>query len=233
MAANKAATKSASTKKAPSTVTQKKLDKAKSTARKQANKSQVRVSRSTRRAENVKKTSTDRKANRGKGEAPHSARITAVRGPVSPLASKTKFVPKYDENRDWLLIDAAGQTVGRLASEIAMLLRGKHKATFTPNNDTGDFVVVINADQVVFRNNKEETKKYYHHSGYISGLKEYTPAALKSKGQGHRILEVAVKGMVPRNPLGRNQMRKLKIYTGAEHPHKAQNPVIWKLRHSA
>jgi large subunit ribosomal protein L13 len=131
-----------------------------------------------------------------------------------------------------LLVDASNQTVGRLASQIAVLLRGKHKATFTPNNDAGDFVIVINAEKAKFTANKEEQKRYYKHTGYISGIKETSPARLRGT-HPERILEKAVKGMITRSPLGRAQMTKLKIYKGAEHPHAAQNPVAWKLRYDS
>ncbi|MBS1984171.1 MAG: 50S ribosomal protein L13 [Bdellovibrionales bacterium] len=166
------------------------------------------------------------------GHAPHSARITAQKGPIVPVASKTSFVPKYSEDRKWLLIDAAGQTVGRLASEIAMLLRGKHKPTFTPNNDAGDFVIVINAEKVVFTANKEDQKEYFKHSGWIGGMKVTTPARLRGT-HPDRILFHAVRGMVPRTPLGRDQMGKLNIYAGENHPHAGQKPAVWNLRYSA
>ena len=139
--------------------------------------------------------------------------------------------PRFDGGRRWLVVDAKEQTVGRLASEIAMLLRGKHKTTFTPNNDAGDFVVVINAELVKFTAQKETDKRYQWHTGYIGGLKQATPARLRQK-HPELIIENAVKGMIARTPLGRAQMRKLKIYTGTQHPHAAQGPVVWELRHS-
>lgn len=193
-----------------------------------AQKVQVRMTRAARRFAAKK---VDPKARKVKtmGSAPHSTRITPMAGPIQPLASQTSFVPKENSVRSWVLVDAAGLTVGRIASEIAMLLRGKHKAEYTPNNDAGDFVVVVNAEKVVFKSNKEKTKEYYNHSGYIGGLKVRTPESLRAKFP-ERILERAVRGMVPRSPLGRAQMKKLKIYAGPTHPHKAQNPTVWNPR---
>ena len=225
-------------KKPLSKVLQKKASKAKSAALKRAGKTQVRLTRSTLRAAKAAENTAAKKSTKGarsklqanKGQAPHSARISPIKGPIAPEASRTAFVEKYSTDRNWLLIDAANQTVGRLASEVAMLLRGKHKPTYTPNNDAGDFVVVINADLVKFSANKEEGKNYYKHSTYIGGLKTTNPRQLRDKDQADRIITKAVKGMVPRNPLGRAQMTKLKVYSGAKHPHSAQNPVVWQLR---
>jgi len=215
------------------TILHKKSAKAKTAALKQASKSKVRLSRAILRAEKAdkknEKGNTDKR--KVKGHAPHSSRISPVVGPVTPLASQTLFAPKENSDRNWILVDAAGHTVGRLASEIAMILRGKNKAVFTPNNDAGDFVVVINADKVKFKGNKEQGKTYNYHSGYIGGLKTFTPAEMRDRNPTN-ILRWAVHGMVPRNPLGRLQMKKLKIYTGAEHPHAAQNPVTWQPRYS-
>jgi large subunit ribosomal protein L13 len=212
---------------------EKKAKKSKVVQRKAASKTQVRL------AKPKKKTATKAASGEGSrwkekpvGHAPHSARISPVKGDILPLASRTTFEPKYSKDRKWLVVDAAGQTVGRLASEIAMLLRGKHKPSFTPNNDAGDFIVVINAEKVHFTSNKEEDKNYFQHSGWIGGMKVTTPAKLRET-HPERILRHAVKGMVPRSPLGRDQMRKLKIYAGETHPHQAQNPVVWKLRYSA
>jgi large subunit ribosomal protein L13 len=225
----KTGAKATTAQKAPAKRLQKKAAKSKASALKQASKTKVRLSRETLRAEKKSESTKGRKPTRG--QAPHSARISPVKGPVAPLASRTAFAPLENTERKWLVIDASGQTVGRLATEIAMILRGKHKATFTPNNDVGDFVVVINAEQVKFSAAaKEENKNYYKHSGYIGGMKITTPRQLREKNHAERILFHAVKGMVPRNPLGRRQMLKLKIYTGAQHPHTAQQPVMWKLR---
>lgn len=210
--------------------------KAAKVAKKTASKTQVRTSRKTARSVTAKKAEKGTSASRWKtkqiGTAPQSARITSQKGPIKPLAAKTQFAPRDNEDRIWLLVDASNQTVGRLASQIAILLRGKHKATFTPNNDAGDFVVVINAEKVRFTANKEEQKRYYKHTGYISGIKETSPARLRNTFP-ERILEKAVKGMITRSPLGRSQMKKLKIYNGSEHPHAAQNPVAWKLRYNS
>lgn len=126
-------------------------------------------------------------------------------------------------NRKWLIVDAENQIVGRLASKIALLLRGKHKPTYTPHNDGGDFVVVINADKITFTGDKENSKKYIHHTGYISGLKEQLAYDLREKNP-EKILELAVKGMLPKSALGRNMLKKMKVYAGSEHPHTAQKP---------
>jgi large subunit ribosomal protein L13 len=223
----------------PATKTQKKATKAAKTAKKVAAKTQVRNSRTTTRSEKAAATQTAKKgtsASRWKvkhpGHAPQSARVTAPKGPLKALAAKTSFAPKENDERRWLVIDVANQTVGRVASQIASLLRGKHKASFTPNNDVGDFVVVINCEKVKFTRDKDNTKTYNWHTGYIGGIKETTPARLRETFP-ERILEKAVKGMVPRTPLGRNQMRKLKIYKGTDHPHAAQSPVAWKLRYDS
>lgn len=131
--------------------------------------------------------------------------------------------------RKWYVIDAAGQRVGRLASEIANILRGKYKPEFTPHVDTGDFVVVINADKVVFSGDKLYTKIYRHHSGYPGGLKEARAIDVLQK-HPERVLYNAVKGMLPHNSLGRKQLTKLKIYAGPEHPHQAQQPIPWEFK---
>ena len=135
------------------------------------------------------------------------------------------FMAKKDEvTRRWFVVDAQGQVLGRLASRIAMVLRGKNKPQFTPHMDTGDFVVVVNADQVRLTGRKLDQKVYYRHSGYMGGLKE-TPIRNLLKKKPEEILRHAVRGMLPKNSLGRHQLKKLKIYTGAEHPHEAQQPV--------
>lgn len=125
--------------------------------------------------------------------------------------------------QDWLLVDASGRTLGRMASEIAHRLRGKHKAEYTPHVDTGDFVVVINAEKVRMTGRKPSQKQYYSHSGYPGGIK----AMSFEKLQAHdpcRVIRLAVRGMLPKNVLGRAMLRKLKIYAGPEHPHAAQSP---------
>ncbi|MCY0876086.1 MAG: 50S ribosomal protein L13 [Firmicutes bacterium] len=128
--------------------------------------------------------------------------------------------------RKWYVIDADGKRVGRLATEIATILRGKHKPEFTPHVDTGDFVIVVNAEKVVFTGNKLEDKKYYRHSGYPGGLKTTTAGDMLKK-HPIRVMELAVKGMLPHNRLGADLYRKLKVYAGPEHPHEAQQPVPW------
>ncbi len=193
-----------------------KANKAKTAARKMASKTKVRMTRAITRknaaqTKLAKKAGTSRWKVKPLGHAPHSARISSPKGEMQPIASKTEFAPKYNSDRKWLIVDVANQTVGRVASQIANLLRGKHKSSFTPNNDAGDFVIVINAEKVKFTSNKEETKQYFNHSGWIGGLKITTPARLR-KDYPERIIEKAVKGMVPRNPLGRDQMRKLKNF---------------------
>ena len=123
----------------------------------------------------------------------------------------------------WLLVDAEGQTLGRMATAIATRLRGKHKAEYTPHVDTGDFVVVINADKVTVTGNKAKDKIYYSHSGFPGALKSISFEKLLEKAP-ERVIKLAVKGMLPRNSLGRAMFKKLKVYAGAEHPHTAQQP---------
>lgn len=125
--------------------------------------------------------------------------------------------------RDWFVIDAEGQTLGRLATEIASRLRGKHKPEYTPHVDTGDYIVVINAEKVKVTGSKTTDKKYYSHSGFPGGIKEISFDKLVIRAP-ERIIETAVKGMLPKNPLGRAMYRKLKVYKGSEHPHTAQQP---------
>ncbi len=125
--------------------------------------------------------------------------------------------------REWLLVDADGKTLGRLASEIARRLRGKHKPIFTPHVDTGDYVVVVNAGKVAVTGNKLRDKMYHHHTGYIGNLKSISLEKQLQKAP-ERVIETAVRGMLPRNPLGRAMMRKLRIFAGPEHTHQAQQP---------
>jgi large subunit ribosomal protein L13 len=125
--------------------------------------------------------------------------------------------------RKWYLIDADGKTLGRLAARVAILLRGKHKPTFTPHVDTGDHVVVINAGKIALTGDKLRTKTYIHHTGHPGGLKSVTAEHLHAK-KPTELLERAIKGMLPKNPLGKQMARKLKVYAGADHPHKAQSP---------
>lgn len=138
------------------------------------------------------------------------------------------FVQKpADVEKKWLLIDAEGLVVGRLASIIANRLRGKHKPTFTPHVDDGDNVIVINADKVIFTGKKYTDKKFYWHTGFAGGIKERTMRQTLEGRFPERVLEKAVERMVPRGPLGRRQMKNLKVYAGAAHPHEAQQPVVF------
>ncbi|HEY9522983.1 MAG TPA: 50S ribosomal protein L13 [Thermopolyspora sp.] len=139
------------------------------------------------------------------------------------------FSPKpADVERQWYVIDAKDVVLGRLASQVATLLRGKHKPIFAPHIDTGDFVVVINADKVVLTGKKLEQKKAYRHSGYPGGLRAMPYSELMEK-RPDRAVEKAVKGMLPKNSLGRKMARKLKVYAGPEHPHQAQQPVPFEI----
>ncbi|MFT6834529.1 MAG: large subunit ribosomal protein L13 [Francisellaceae bacterium] len=141
---------------------------------------------------------------------------------------KTFSAKPAEVQREWLLIDANGKTLGRLATEIASRLKGKHKPEYTPHVDTGDYVVVINSDKVVVTGNKAKNKIYYHHTGYIGGIKSISFEKLQKKFP-ERIIEKAVKGMLPKNPLGRVMYKKLKVYAGEDHPHTAQQPTELKL----
>jgi len=136
---------------------------------------------------------------------------------------KTFSAKEHEVRRDWYLVDASGKTLGRLASEIARRLRGKHKPEYTPHVDTGDYIVVVNADKIRVTGRKATDKMYYHHTGYIGNMKSISFEKLQQKAPG-RVLELAVKGMLPKNPLGRAMYRKLKIYAGPEHQHAAQQP---------
>jgi large subunit ribosomal protein L13 len=136
------------------------------------------------------------------------------------------FVQKPAEvEKKWIVVDASGVVVGRLASFIANRLRGKHKATFTPHVDDGDNVIVVNAEKVVFTGSKFQDKIYYRHTGYAGGIKETNPRRILEGRFPERVIEKAVERMIPRGPLGRRQMRNLKVYAGATHPHEAQQPV--------
>lgn len=126
--------------------------------------------------------------------------------------------------RDWYVVDAAGKTLGRLATEIARRLRGKHKPVYTPHVDTGDYIVVVNASRVRVTGNKAKDKMYYKHTGYIGNLKSINFEKLREK-QPERIIELAVKGMLPKGPLGRAMLRKMRVYAGTEHGHAAQQPL--------
>ena len=136
---------------------------------------------------------------------------------------KTYTAKPETVQRDWFVVDAAGQTLGRLATEIARRLRGKHKPEYTPHVDTGDYIVVINAEQVRVTGAKTTDKMYYHHTGYPGGLKEYRLKDLRAR-KPEAIIQRAVKGMMAKNALNRHMLSRLKVYTGAEHPHQAQQP---------
>jgi large subunit ribosomal protein L13 len=141
----------------------------------------------------------------------------------SPTIRKEDFQTGGQHEPEWLLIDAKDQTLGRLASQIAMILRGKHKPTFTPHLDTGDFVIVVNAGQVKLTGNKRKNKYYYHHTGFPGGLKAVQTEKLLAK-KPTEVLRLAVKGMLPKNALNRAILGKLKLYAGTDHPHAAQKP---------
>ncbi len=143
---------------------------------------------------------------------------------------RTTYMAKTNEvERKWYVIDASGKTLGRLASEAATLIRGKHKPQFTPHIDTGDFVIIINADKVVLTGRKLSDKKYYRHSGYPGGLKVISAGEMM-KNKPERVIELAVKGMLPKGRLGRKQGMKLKVYKNSEHPHQAQQPEVWEIK---
>lgn len=136
---------------------------------------------------------------------------------------KTIFAKKTDIEKKWHLIDAEGLVLGRLATRVAMILRGKNKPIYTPHTDTGDFVIIVNADKVRLTGNKLENKAYYHHTGYPGGIKKELAKDIMKKSP-ERIIMSAVRGMIPKNTLGRQQLSKLKVYSGTDHPHQGQNP---------
>jgi len=136
---------------------------------------------------------------------------------------KTFYTPVNEIDRKWYVVDADGKVLGRLASEIARRLRGKHKPTFCNFQDNGDFIVVVNAEKINLTGKKLDDKKYYRHSGYMGGIKERTARDVLAKNPGE-LITMAVKGMLPKNKLGRKQLKKLKVYAGSAHPHQAQKP---------
>ena len=138
---------------------------------------------------------------------------------------KTIFAKKTDIEKKWHLIDAEGLVLGRLATRVAMILRGKNKPVYTPHTDTGDFVIIVNADKVRLTGNKLEDKAYYHHTGYPGGIKKELAKDIMKKSP-ERIIMSAVRGMIPKNTLGRQQLSKLKVYSGTDHPHQGQNPEV-------
>jgi len=139
------------------------------------------------------------------------------------IGTKTFSAKAETVKRDWFVVDASGKTLGRLASEIASRLRGKHKAEYTPHVDTGDYIIVVNAEKVHVTGRKETDKMYYHHTGFPGGIKSISFDKLIQKAP-ERVIEIAVQGMLPKGPLGRAMFKKLKVYAGAEHNHAAQQP---------
>ena len=140
------------------------------------------------------------------------------------------YSPKKDEiEKKWYIIDAANKPLGKVATETAKLLRGKHKPTYTPNIDTGDHVIIINAKDVVLTGKKLNQKMYRHHSGYIGGLKEISAKEMLEKNP-EKAMMIAVKGMLPHNTLGREQLKKLRVYAGNEHVNQAQKPEVWEVK---
>ncbi len=141
------------------------------------------------------------------------------------MSQKTYFAKKDELEKKWYVVDATDKALGRLAVEVAKVLTGKNKPTYTPHEDTGDFVVVVNAEKVALSGNKINDKIYYHHSAYMGNLKEMNAKDMLKK-HPEKVVELAVKGMVPRGVLGRSMLKKLKVYRGAEHPHSAQKPQL-------
>ncbi len=144
------------------------------------------------------------------------------------MKTTTLSAKPAEVRRDWFVIDADGKTLGRMATEIARRLRGKHKTIYTPHVDTGDYIVVINADKVRVTGNKLKDKMYYHHTGYIGGIKSISLEKQLDKAPD-RVIKTAVKGMLPKNPLGRAMFGKLKVYAGTDHPHTAQQPKVLEI----
>jgi large subunit ribosomal protein L13 len=141
---------------------------------------------------------------------------------------KTFSAKPAEVKRDWFVVDAAGKTLGRLSTELARRLRGKHKPEYTPHVDTGDYIIVINAEKVHVTGNKEQDKIYYKHTGYIGNMKSVSLGRLRQT-HPERIIETAVKGMLPKNPLGRAMFKKLKVYAGESHGHQAQQPQLLEI----
>jgi large subunit ribosomal protein L13 len=160
--------------------------------------------------------------------AGYDPRLAPALGALFAMTTKTYVATPKDRQRDWYVVDAAGQTLGRLATQLADALRGKRKPEYTPHCDTGDFVIVINAEKIAVTGEKREKKRYWRHSGY--------PGAIRSRTLGEElerrpeeVIRRAVRGMLPRNRLGRAQLRKLKVYAGPEHPHAAQQPEMLEI----
>ena len=143
------------------------------------------------------------------------------------MFGKTITTKTAEIEKKWVVIDATGLVVGRLAAQIALRLRGKHKVSFTPHMDDGDHVIVVNAEKVVFTGRKREDKVYYHYTGFQGGIKERTARFVLDGRFPERVVEKAVERMLPRGPLGRKQLGNLRVYKGATHPHEAQQPTVW------
>lgn len=141
---------------------------------------------------------------------------------------KTFNAKPGEVQQDWYVVDAAGKTLGRLATEIARRLRGKHKPEYTPHVDTGDYIIVVNADKVMVTGRKFKDKMYYHHTGYIGNMRSFTFEKLRAENP-ERLIQTAVKGMLPKNSLGRAMLSKMKVYAGPEHRHTAQQPIKLEL----
>ena len=137
---------------------------------------------------------------------------------------KTLMANSETVERKWYVVDATNKTLGRLASQVASILKGKHKPTYTPHVDTGDHVIILNAEKIKLTGNKLQDKKYYRHSGYTGGLKVKTAGEILSSARPERVLKLAIWGMIPHNRLGRQMIKKLRVYAGPEHSHQAQNP---------
>ena len=145
------------------------------------------------------------------------------------MNNTTYSIKKNEIERKWYIIDAANKPLGRVATEAAKLLRGKHKPTFTPNMDAGDNVIIINCNKVILTGHKLDQKIYRHHSGYIGGMKE-TPARVMLEKNPEKAMTLAIKGMLPHNSLGRAQLKKLRVYAGSEHENQAQKPEVWEVK---
>ena len=145
---------------------------------------------------------------------------------IFTMNNTTYSVKKNEIDSKWYIIDASGKPLGRVATEVAKLLRGKHKPTYTPNMDVGDHVIVLNCKDVVFTGHKLDQKIYRHHSGYIGGMKETTARVMMEKNP-EKVMMLAVKGMLPHNSLGRQMLKKLRVYAGSEHENMAQKPEVW------
>ncbi|MBR3882195.1 MAG: 50S ribosomal protein L13 [Clostridia bacterium] len=144
--------------------------------------------------------------------------------------NNTTYSPKAGEiERKWYIVDASGKSLGRVATEVAVLLRGKHKPTFTPNQDVGDYVIVLNCKDAVLTGHKLDQKMYRHHSGFIGGMKE-TPARVMMDKNPEKAMFLAVKGMLPHTRLGRQMIKKLRVYAGSEHENAAQKPEVWEVK---